>query len=103
MNTYHIDLQENGTLMIIRFGAQATNDQIVRDAESRLSELKASGALAGGPIIRVNGPASLPVAMVISHHLVHLYQTVAAYDPKLSKYVVIANHGGAYSLGDLID
>jgi CRISPR-associated protein Csx3 len=104
MNTYIIQFNDQDALLRIAFGEQlASNDVIVCDVEFRLIELKASGELAGGKLIRVNGPASLPVAMVLSHHLVHLYQNVAVYDPKLGKYVIISNHGGAFSIGDLID
>ena len=54
-------------------------------------------------MIRVNGPASLPVAMVLCHKLAHRYQAVACFDPKLSKYVVAISHGGKYAVGDLLD
>jgi len=103
MSTYNIELKENGTLLKISWGEQATNDLIVQDADARLHELQKTGELKGGPLIRVNGPASLPVAMVISHHLLHLYETVAVFDPKLGKYVVVSAHGGPHTLGNLID
>lgn len=103
MNTYKIDLTEGGSHLQINFGDPATNETIVPDADARLLQLKASGELAGGSLIRVNGPATIPVAMVISHHLVHLYETVAVFDPKLGKYVVVSAHGGPYQLGTLID
>ena len=102
MNSYKIELTDNGSLLRINWGDPATNDTIVRDADATLRQLKESGELKGGSLIRVNGPASLPVAMVISHHLTHLYETVAVFDPKLSKYVVVSVHGGAHRLGDLI-
>jgi CRISPR-associated protein Csx3 len=59
--------------------------------------------LAGGEVIRVNGPASLPVAMVLAHKLAHLYQAVACFDPKLGKYVVAIAHGDKYAVGDLVE
>lgn len=101
MSTYNIALTE-GTLKI-GFGSPAQNDQIVRDAEARLDEMAKSGEIAGGEVIRVNGPASLPVAMVLAHKLAHLYQAVACFDPKLSKYVVAIAHGGKHAVGDLLD
>jgi len=101
MSTYNIALTE-GTLKI-GFGSPAQNDQIVKDAEVRLNEMVAAGELAGGEVIKVNGPASLPVAMVLAHKLAHLYQAVACFDPKLGKYVVAIAHGGKYAIGDLID
>jgi CRISPR-associated protein Csx3 len=101
MSTYNIALNE-GTLKI-GFGEPAQNDQIVKDAETRLDEMVAAGKLNGGDVIRVNGPASLPVAMVLAHKLAHLYQAVACFDPKLAKYVVAIAHGDKYAIGDLID
>ena len=101
MSTYNISL--NDGILKIGFGTQAQNDQIVKDAEARLDEMIAQGELSGGDVIRVNGPASLPVAMVIAHKVNHLYGAVACYDPKLSKYVVAVSHNPAYGVGDLID
>ena len=101
MATYNISLSE-GTLQI-GFCTPAQNDEIVKDAEARLDELVLNGILAGGEMIRINGPASLPVAMVLAHKLAHLYGTVACFDPKLSKYVVAIAHGGKFAVGDLID
>jgi len=85
------------------FGEPASNDKIIRDAASRLDELIKSGKLSGGKMIKVNGPASVPVAMLLGHRLAHLYETVACYDPKLQCYVVVSCHGGAYGLGDLVE
>lgn len=101
MSSYNISI-ENGTLKV-GFGAPAQNDQIVRDAVARLGELTANGELSGGKIVRINGPASLPVAVAIAHGVNHLYETVAVFDPKLGKYVVAVTHGTEYAVGDLID
>jgi CRISPR-associated protein Csx3 len=84
-------------------GEFGQNDRIVRDAGQRLDELIESGEIAGGELIRINGPASIPVAMVLAHRLSHLYQAVACYDPKLSRYVVAIAHGDQYHIGDLVD
>jgi len=86
----------------ISFGQPAQNDQIVQDAVERLDEMVKAGELAGGPVIKINGPASLPVAMSIAHAIGHLYETVACFDPKMRKYVVAFSHGTAYKAGDLI-
>ena len=101
MSTYNIALTEG--ILKIGFGSPAQNDQIVKDAETRLDETVKSGELAGGEVVRVNGPASLPVAMVVCHKLAHLYGAVACFDPKLSKYVVAISHNPAYTIGQLID
>ncbi len=101
MSTYKISL-EDGVLRV-GFGEPAQNDQIVRDATARLDEMVANGTLAGGSVIRVNGPASLPVAVAIAHAIAHLYEVVGVFDPKLGKYVVATSHGNEYQPGDLID
>ncbi len=101
--TYKISLEDNNVLKV-NFGPRAAqNDEIVRDAEKRLTEMIENGQLAGGELVKVNGPASLPVAMVIAHALAHRYQAVACFDPKLGKYVVSITHGGKYKVGDLIE
>ena len=56
----------------------------------------------GGELALVNGPASLPVAMVLAHKLGHLFGAVACFDPKLGKYVVSIAHGGTYTVGQLV-
>ena len=85
-------------LFKVGFGEPAQNDVIVRAAEDRLAEL----AELGGELALINGPASLPVAVVLAHHLVHRYAAVGVFDPKMAAYVVAAAHGGRYSVGDLI-
>jgi len=97
MTTYSIHL--NGDLMKVGFGDPASNDQIVKDVSQMLKDM----VLPGGPILKINGPASLPVAVVISHAVTHLYGAVAVWDPKLSKYVVSVSHNPTYAVGDLID
>lgn len=101
MATYNVSLE--GGILRVGFGEPAQNDQIVRDAVARLDEMVADGTLAGGSIIKINGPASLPVAVAISHAVVHLYEEVAVFDPKMGKYVVSISHGGGHAPGDLID
>lgn len=102
MTTYTIDLIDQ--ILKINFSEPAQNNQIVQDATARLDELITSGQLAGGPLLKVNGPASLPVAFVIAHKVAHLYGAIAVYDPKLgNKYVVCITHNPDYKLGALID
>ena len=86
------------TLFRVGFGESAQNDQIVRDTQSRMEEL----ANEQGQIALINGPASLPAAIVVAHALIHRFAVVACFDPKMSGYVVASSHGGAYNVGDLI-
>lgn len=99
---YKVNLDE-GNILRVGFGESAQNDVICQDAARQLEELVSSGALAGGTVIKINGPASLPVAVVIAHAVGHLYGTVAVFDPKLGKYVVAVSHDPQYGVGDLID
>lgn len=101
MSAYNIEM--NGSVMKVGFGEPSQNDEIVRAAVARLNEMTESGELSGGEIVKINGPASLPVAVAIAHGVNHLFETVAVFDPKLGKYVVSVTHGTEYKPGDLID
>ena len=101
METYKIELKDG--ILRVNFGQPAQNDQIVRDAAARLEEMATLGELTGGPLLKINGPISIPVAFVLAHKLAHIYGAVAFYDPKLSKYVISITHNPGYKLGDLID
>lgn len=101
MTTYKIDLE--GDVLKVNFGEPAQNDQIVRDAAARLDEMAEAGELKGGVLLKINGPASLPVACVLTHKVAHLYGAISVFDPKIGKYVVCITHNPAYKIGDLID
>jgi len=101
MAYYNIVLE--GDVLRVGFGDPAQNDAIVRDAVARLAEMVKSGELKGGELIKINGPASLPVAVAIAHAVAHLYEVIAVFDPKIAKYVVSVSHGDTYRPGDLID
>ena len=102
MNTYLIELEilDSSHILWVKFGEPAQNDQIVKDAQTRLEEL--SGKL-GGSLLKINGAASLPVSFVLAHKLAHIYGAIGVYDPKLTKYVISITHNPAYPLGHLID
>jgi len=103
MGTYTIVIESDNVLRLAFGDTPANNDVLVTEAERIISELILGGKMKGGEIIKLNGPSTLPIAFVLAHKLSHLYQAVAVYDPKLSKYVVAIAHGGKYSLGDLVD
>ncbi len=102
MTSYNIEFDPKTNILTVGFGEPAQNNQLVIDADKRLQTLINEKQITGGEIIKINGPASLPVAMVIAHKLTHLYQAIAVYDPKLSKYVVSIAHGDKYAIGDLL-
>lgn len=101
MTTYNIELKDD--ILRVSFGEAAQNDQIVKDAAAKLEQMAQSGELAGGQLLKINGPISIPVAFVLAHKLAHIYGAIAFFDPKLGKYVICITHNPAYKLGDLID
>jgi len=96
MATYKVCLEAD--VLTIGFADPGTNDIIVKDAKVALDAVN----FLGGPLLKVTGPASLPVAMLICHYVVHKYGAIACFDPKLGKFVVCVTHNPAYALGDLI-
>ena len=96
-DSYKVVLE--GDVLRLSFGVPAQNDQIVKDALAAIRELK----LQGGRVIKLNGPASLPVAVALTHEVEHVYGAVAVYDPKMGKYVVAVSHSPDFTIGDLID
>ena len=93
MTSYNISARQidaGVVLLKVSFGEPADNTVIVRDAVNALAECQ----LSGGKTVYVNGPASLPVAMVIAHGVCHLFTEVACFDPKLQGFVVAISHGG---------
>lgn len=82
----------------IGFGDPAQNDVLVPEATQALAAL----ALKGGRGIRFHGPASVPVAMALSHAVSHLYEFVACFDPKLNRYVVVVSHAPSPRPGELL-
>jgi CRISPR-associated protein Csx3 len=106
MATYQIALGAgvgpNGSdLLQVGFADPASNDVIVREAKTLMDDLAQMFRL-GGELLLINGPASLPVACVLTHAVGHLYSAVGVFDPKLAGYVIAIAHGGRYAVGDVI-
>jgi CRISPR-associated protein Csx3 len=59
--------------------------------------------MTGGRGVKINGPASLPIAFALCHELAHKFGFVAVWDPKLQKYVVSVSHDPTIELGRLLD
>ncbi len=100
MTTYKIEFKDG--IMQVNFGDPAQNDEIVKDAATRLEEMAKSGELGGGQLLLINGPISVPVAFVLAHKVGHLYGAVGLFDPKLGKYVISITHNPEYKVGDLV-
>ncbi len=100
MALYNIEFQDG--ILAIGFGDEAgSNDQIVREAKEKAQMLKEQ--VQGTEYLRINGPASLPVAMALAHQFSHVVQAIGAFDPKLGKYVTAISHSPRYREGDLVD
>lgn len=67
MATYHINLEDDVLKVGFNPNSPANNNQIVQDAAARLDEMIVSGELSGGSLLKINGPASVPVCYVIRH------------------------------------
>lgn len=117
MQSYQIQLK--GDVLHVGFNRNipAQGDRIAKDALSRINQMIDSGEISGGKRILIDGPQSVPVAYILSHKLVHLYEAVAVLDPKLGSkistidgtirhktYIVTSVHGSTeYQVGDLIE
>lgn len=106
MSTYHIELEDD--VLRVKFGTPATGDQIIRDAAARLDEMIASEEIKGGRLLKIDGPASLPVCYLIAHKISHLYSAIAIFDPKIGRkgyktFITAISHTPAYKVGELIE
>ena len=100
MDTYIITL--DGDVLRIGFGVPANNDVIVRDVANRLDEMCDGGELQAGRLVKVDGPASLPVAMVLADKLSDLFDVIACFDPRMNRHVVVISRDPMLAIGTLI-
>lgn len=100
MALYKIERQRLAAADLFRvgFADPAQNDEIVKEAKRLLDDL----GEVGGRLACINGPASLPVALVLGHALCHVYAAIGVYDPKMAAYVVAVSHDPTYKVGDVI-
>ena len=100
--TYHVEkVSEEAGVVHLRIGfteVPADTTRIVPDAVAAIRGL----SLAGGRLVKFNGPAALPVAMALAHAVAHIFGAVACFDPKLGGYVVCITHHPDYALGQLL-
>ena len=99
----YIITRDHDSILRVGFGEPSDNDRIVKEAVARLEAMRLAGDLSGGGLLKINGPASLPVGIVLGHQLSHLFKAIAYFDPKLNQYVVVISHSSDYTVGDLID
>lgn len=86
---------EEFALLNIGFGVPAQNNEIIKYVANNLPEINGKGLL-------INGPASLPVAMLIAHAYAHTCKYIACFDPKINQYVVAISHTPEMEVGTLI-
>lgn len=101
MTTFNVSVESASperTVFRVGFGEPGTNDTLVKDASEAL---KALGDV-GGKLALMNGPASLPVACVLAHHLSHRFGAVGCFDPKLQAFVVAITHDPTVPIGTVI-
>tara|TARA_R110001592_G_scaffold162601_1_gene396193 strand:+ start:3383 stop:3688 length:306 start_codon:yes stop_codon:yes gene_type:complete len=101
MTTFKINFDKETSTLKIGFNPEkpATNVELVKDAEAEINAVKDKIM---GPLLKITGPASLPVAFVLAHTLSHLCGAIAIFDPKLGKFVVAVSHNPDFKLGDSI-
>lgn len=103
MALYKIERQARPAADVYRVGFgsdSASNDAIVREAHRLVRDVVNDDV--GGRLALITGPASLPVAVVLAHALLHRYAAVGVFDPKMAAYVISVSHGGDYVPGDVI-
>lgn len=83
--------KKSDDLIEVQFDKLASGDQVVRDAKARLDEMINGGELAGGKLLKIYGPMSIPVTYVMAHYVAHLYGAIALSDTRLGAYVVVSS------------
>jgi CRISPR-associated protein Csx3 len=94
---------EGKNILRVGFVGRAEGNQVVRDASARLDELISSGVFPSGGLVKINGPLSIPVALMLSHRLMKRFRAVGTYDRRSAKYIISASEDSAYRVGDLVD
>jgi len=96
---YNVELQ--GDVLRVGFTDQpANNDDLVKEA---VRKVRLYTDDLHGVFLKINGAASLPVAIAIACQVKGVVSGIACYDPKLQKYVVAHTVNSDYALGDMID
>ena len=106
--SYNIEFVEDTLHVGFNPDIKATGDRIVQDAKIQLDQLITSQQLPQGGLLKINGPASVPVSYLIAHELGHLFATIAVFDPKIggerqNRYVVVINYAPQYKVGDILE
>lgn len=90
--------KEDHVVLEVSFGLPGNNSEIIKSALEDLEKLD----LKGGPLLKIDGPCTLPAAFAIADKVKHLFAAVAVFDPKMSGFVVAISSGSGFNPGDLI-
>lgn len=107
-SSYLIDYEDNTLKMRFSKTISAKGDRIVLDTKEQLDRLLELKCLPQGGLLKINGPASIPISYLIAHELGHLFSTIAIFDPKIggeqqNRYVVAINYDPQYQVGDILE
>lgn len=81
----------------------ADGDAVVRDVQSLVRQMIASGELAGGNLLKIHGRISIPASYTLAHEVAHLYRAIAVSDTRLGAYVVVRSTTTQYPLACRVD
>lgn len=101
MSNHFIALE--GNTIRVCFSKGRSHAQMLKELEMQLNHLIASNALRYGPLIKVQGPLSMPAAFILAHHVAHLFGAIAVFDPYLQGHVVAITQNPNYQLGDIVE
>lgn len=99
MAIYNLSLSNDVLTVGFNPAEPASNDQLCAFVKQELGKIN----FPGGKLIKINGAASLPIALVLGHKLQALYGAVGVFDPKLQKYVIAISNSKDFFVGDLVD
>lgn len=98
--TYRIS--RRGSILEVGWGRPGLGHEIVRDVCDILDELQRQGELDGRGVLGINGPCSVAVSAVLTHHLAGRFDALATYDAAGGSYTVVVSHLPQWRVGDVV-
>ncbi|AIE73536.1 MULTISPECIES: hypothetical protein [unclassified Synechocystis] len=108
MSSYHLRLEGDTLYGAFNRAEPASGDCLVMDAAHGIDAMIQQGVLAGGNLLKIEGPQSVAVAYTLAQRLAPLYGAIAIMDPKACRrgykvYIVAIRRVKEYPLGSLIE
>ena len=101
--TATVSIERIGDMLVFKHTGEGNASAKTLDTVARLAQMDAAGELAGGGLIKVNGPLLVPVAAVFGHVLAHRFSAVAFFVPPMNSFVVAMTHGDStHKVGDAL-